>query len=709
MTITAPAKVIEGQDVVVDGKVITHPVYGQQFQGQTLVHYVPNKAEGILAFLSSGLVKGVGKKYAGLIVEAFGDDTLKVIEKEPHRLEGVKGIGKKRAQKIVKTVLEQRSYMSLLGHLKPLGVGNAVAMKLFKEFGPNAAHIAKSTPYRTTSIPGIGFRTADLLARAVGLSIDSPERIRAGSLYILDERCQIGGHTWLKLDEWVRSTHELLAERLDAPGSLSTDLVSQFLATDEELHHTVEIEHHNDVAYVAPRRLRHYEELIAAAIEMRADADVGSAVAFPPGMEDFLSPSQKAGVRGILSSNFSILTGGPGTGKTTTVKSILRAFQQSKKPDGTPWRIELAATTGKAAKKAEEATGVSAKTVHRLFGFGQREGDQGGRGWLHDKNNPLPADLVVIDEASMLDTYLTSITLNGLAPQTKLILVGDVDQLPSVGPGKVLRDLVNSGRVFVARLTEIHRQQEGSSIISVAHQINSGQLPQLASYQPSEISAGSDLFHIDARFIPQEAPENILQSIVDLAHRSLLDFTSKDIQILSPMRKGPIGVEALNKALQPILNPAFLESDPESLLKLGVYQASVGDRVMQTRNDYTNMIFNGDTGHIVDVDNEDGWVDIDFDDQIVRLNTHSDLAYLDLAYAQTVHKSQGSEYPLVIMPTSTSHYIMLSRENLYTGVTRAKKYLFLVGTTKALGIAVRRINENTRNTALPVRISAAFA
>lgn len=709
MDVTAPAKVIEGQEVVVDGSVIRHPTYGQQFKGQTLVHYVPNKAEGILAFLSSGLVKGVGKKYAGLIVEAFGDETLRVIEREPHRLEGVKGIGKKRAEKIVRTVTEQRSYMRLLAHLKPLGVGNAVAMKLFKEFGHNASHIAKTTPYRATTIPGIGFRTADLLAKAVGQAFDSDDRIRAAAVYVLDEQCQIQGHTWLVLAEWVSATHKLLSNRDDYQPSLNPAVIEEKLLADPEISKTVEIESWEGQQYVAPRRLRRYEEAIAKSLYERA-IHSGQATHVPVDSTvlEGLSPSQVEAAKGIVSTSTAILTGGPGTGKTTTTRTLLKIFRSAQKSDGSSWRIELAATTGKAAKKAEEATGVPAKTVHRLFGFGQREGAESGRGWLHHKGNPLPADLVVIDEASMLDTYILSVILDGIAPETRLLLIGDVDQLPSVGPGKVLRDLEQSGQVYVARLREVHRQAEGSNIIRVAHTINAGQVPQMPSEHFQKLPVAYDWANRDATFVPAEDADTI-HSIITGIVTSLAEAHPVDhIQVLTPMRKGPIGVEAINKSIQGILNPQFRQASDDDLLQLGSYKAAVGDRVQQTRNDYTNMIFNGDRGIIQSIDKEEGWVDIEFEDKVVRLNVHSDLAFLELAYAQTVHKSQGSEYPIVIMPVSTSHYVMLSRENFYTGVTRAKNTLIVVGTTKAMGIAVRKVNESQRNTALPYRIAQQF-
>lgn len=704
MTITAPTRVAEGQDVVIDGKVVRHPKFGQQFQGQTLVHYVPRNAEGILAFLSSGLIKGVGKKYAGLIVEAFGDDTMKVIEKEPHRLEGVKGIGKKRAQTIAKAVVEQRSYMMLLAYFKPLGVGNATAMKVFKEFGPSAVQVAKTDPYRITAIPGIGFLTADLLARNTGIAPDDPTRIRAAALHVLDETCQINGHTWLSVEDWVSSTRALLVDRIDTPALVTPQIVGDFLQADPELRKTIEIESGPDGNgdYVAPRRLRHYECVIAKALYERSIEPCTAVVRPHPGYFESLSPSQRTATQVGLSKNTVILTGGPGTGKTTTAKALIASYTSSTKPDGSPWRIELAATTGKAAKRAEEATGLPAQTVHRLFGFGQRESSESQRGWKYHSDNPLPADLVIIDETSMLDTYLASVVLSGLAPATRLLMIGDADQLPSVGPGKVLRDLIDSDRVTVARLTEVHRQAEGSLIINAAHSINAGRVPLL----PKANQSLDNLFDQDAAMIISDEADQVLAEIIRVVEAGVKTLGADAVQILSPMRRGPIGTEAINRAVQAIFNPGIVGAT--KLIRIGGMEGTVGDRVMQTRNDYTNMIFNGDTGYIRAIADDDGWVEIDFEGRSVQLNTSTDLTYLEMAYASTVHKSQGSEYQMVVMPISTSHFIMLSRENVYTGITRSKRYCVLVGTEKALGIAVRKVGEKQRQTALPLRIEAMF-
>lgn len=660
----------------------THPQYGQQFKVQTCETVLPATAHAIQKYLGSGLIKGIGPVMAGRIVKRFGEQALDIIEHQADRLSEVQGIGKKRIGMIRKAWEDQKAIRTVMIFLQGHGVSATYAAKIYKHYGNDSIAIVQDNPYRLAQdVWGIGFKTADRIAQALGITKDSPMRIDAGIIHVLHELAD-EGHVYFpeeplyaRAEEILETGRELLepglarlvAENrivLDAPGDLGRQV---YLA---KYHHCeTGTARRMSILISAPRNVRR--------------VDVDKALEWVQGRMGFsLALRQLEAVRGVLSGKVLVITGGPGTGKTTIIKSILDIFSRLTK------RVLLAAPTGRAAKRMSEATGHEAKTIHRLLEY-----SPGSGAFKQNEKHPLPVDLLVVDEASMIDQVLMYHLVQATPLGCVMVLVGDVDQLPSVGAGNVLRDIVASGVVPVVTLNEIFRQALDSSIIINAHKINAGRMPELQPRQDPE----------DFYFMHQEEPEQALQAIVNLVKNRIparfgLDPIN-DVQVLSPMHRGVVGAGNLNQALQDALNP----SGP--FIERGARKFRVGDKVMQIRNNYTKDVFNGDIGRIAKLDQETRELVVRFDGRDVAYE-FMELDELVLAYAATVHKSQGSEYPAVVMPVLTTHYIMLQRNLIYTAITRGRRLVVLVGTKKALAMAIRNNKTGKRFSNLDGRLRA---
>ena len=673
----------EGEVLRLEGRWSFHKRFGQQFEVEHYQVVTPTTAAGIERYLGSGLVHGIGPELASRLVRRFGERTLEIIEHEPKRLREVEGIGPKRQTQIVESYAAQKGLRELMVFLSQYGVSPTVGAKIHKAYGASAIAIVRDNPYRLASdIFGVGFRTADRIARSMGVEADSPQRAAAGVVYALQ---QLGddGHVCSPQDTLVAaacSALELQAERVER--AIEDQVGAEQLVRDEALP--------GRPVYLPP--LYGAEVGVARALARLA----GAKAPFPPirphkalqwveGRSGLaLSEGQKEAVRRAVASKLTVITGGPGVGKTTIVRCLVEIFRARR------LRLALGAPTGRAAKRLAEATGAEAMTIHRLLKFQPRTYE-----FAVNENDPLPADVVIIDEASMLDLLLTYHLVRALRPQAVLILVGDVDQLPSVGPGSVLRDIIASGVAAVVRLNEIFRQVASSLIVTNAHRINSGEMPHLTRRSDDE--------HHDFFFLRRDDPEEAADAILDLCSRRLPDRYGldpvSDIQVICPMHRGTVGAQTLNVRLQERLNPRGEQH------VVGGRTFRVGDKVMQIRNNYDKDVFNGDLGRVVAIEPSAGQARVQIDDREVAYGL-GELDELVPAYAITVHKSQGCEYPAVVVPVLTQHYMMLQRNLLYTAVTRGKRLVVLVGSHKAVAIAVRNNRIRERHTHLRERLAA---
>jgi exodeoxyribonuclease V alpha subunit len=677
------ADLTPGEAIVAHGWWQNNPKHGWQFQVLDYRTSLPATTQGMRRYLGSGLVKGVGPVMAGRIVDAFGEGTFAVIDATPERLTEVPGIGKVRAGRIAATWVEQRHIREVMTALQGYGVSTSLAVRIYKKFGDDSGRVVSQEPYRLArEVWGIGFKTADKIAQAVGIAPDAPERLQAGVLHALgtagDE-----GHTLLPERELVETAAELLgieAERLgESVEALlrAGDLVAAS-RTDTALR-LVALAPFARAESGLASRLVALAEAVADTRAARAFAAADWPAAFgwlatKHGIT--LAPEQEAGVRMALTSPVGILTGGPGTGKTHTLRAILTLARAKR------LRPLLAAPTGRAAKRMQEATGLDAGTLHRTLEL--RPGGKAGKG----PDTPLEADLVVVDEVSMLDALLANQLAKAVAPRTHLLLVGDPDQLPSVGAGDVLADLLRSGRFPVTRLTRIFRQGAGSGIAMNAARINAGALPRFGGNIP------------DCFFLPAEDPTGAAATAVEVVARRLprrYGFAPGEVQVLAPMHRGEAGVGALNALLQERLNPAK-EGVAEARGGGRVYRP--GDRVLQLRNDYTLEVFNGDLGTVRAIDATEQEVAVELDDGRVVQYPFASLYSLTHAYAISIHKAQGAEFPAVVIPLVTAHAALLGRTLLYTAFTRARRLVVIVGQLKALSMAVRDWRRAPRYTAL---------
>lgn len=673
----------------------THPVYGEQFVIENYREERPATIEGIRKYLGSGLIKGIGPVTATRIAEHFGPYTLEVIEENIGRLVEVPGVGPKRVKIIAQAWEAQKHIKEIMLFLQSHGVSTRLAVKIYKTYGDEAIQIVNDDPYRLArDIYGIGFITADKIARNLGIEPDSTARIQAGLEYVLNTLAD-EGHVYAPRPHLVQETAKLLGVPTE-----KVDVQIEVLAGEERLHLDKEIASGADdpakamVVYLIP----FYRAEVGVARQIRALADkpgkYSSLAEFQTvdwekafaylQQKDQLSLAERQieAVKMALTEPVSILTGGPGTGKTTTIKSILRLLEAKRK------RVLLAAPTGRAAKRLAETTGQEAKTIHRLL-----EVDPGaGFSFKRNRENPLEADMLIVDEVSMIDLILMNNLLKAIRPGTHLLLVGDADQLPAVGAGNVLRDMIASGQIPTMRLSVIFRQAQQSTIIQNAHRINAGKTPLF----PKEKT--------DFYFFGQADPDEAAHLMVDIvANRIPGKFGAdprRDIQLLSPMHRGSVGVGNLNQLLQAKLNPPQPDL-PQYQAGSRLYRA--GDKVLQLRNNYDRDVFNGDVGFIEQIDLEEGVATIRFEERLVGYEL-SDLDEVTLAYAMSVHKSQGSEYPIVVMPMLTQHYLMLQRNLLYTAITRAREMVVLVGTRKAIAIAVRNNRVDQRWSGLAQRL-----
>jgi len=675
-----------GESLKLTGKWVQNKRFGEQFQVESFEVTVPVTLQGIQRYLASGLIQGIGPIMSERIVEKFGLDTLEVIEKKPERLSEVEGIGPIRISMIRKAWVEQKEIKEIMIFLQGHGVGAAYSAKIYKQYGDQSIEMVRENPYRLArDIYGVGFITADKIAQNLGIDRNSLIRAKAGLLYVLNELTE-EGHVYYPETQLIHKAKEIL--RVDEEIVI---LAVRELSKEKELFlEDLDPEGHLRAAYLAPFYVA--ETGVAQRLINLKESPSNIRPIHPEKAIEWvqqklsieLAQRQKEAVLLAATSKVLIITGGPGTGKTTLITAILRIFQQLK------LRILLAAPTGRAAKRMNEATGWEAKTIHRLLEYSPHKGD-----FKKDQDDPLEADVVIIDEASMVDTLLMYHLLKAIPSHAHLILVGDVDQLPSVGPGNVLKDIIRSGKFTVVRLSEIFRQAQESMIVVNAHKVNQGELPVLKEIDPPEKT--------DFQFIQEEDPEKILQNILDLCSERIPgDFrfhALREIQVLTPMHKGTIGVTNLNIELQKRLNPG------QSGITRGAWTFRSGDKVMQIVNNYDKDVFNGDIGWISRIDPEEREVTIDFDGRLVPYD-YSDLDEVVLAYAVSVHKSQGSEYPVVILPVVTQHYMLLQRNLIYTGITRAKKMVILIGTKKALAIAIRNNKPQRRYTLLSERLTA---
>ena len=667
-----------GETVRCFGEWKNHLIHGRQFEVAYFKVEAPADIIGIRKYLGSGLIKGIGPKYAGRIVDRFGTDTLAIIENSPEKLLEVTGLGAKRIEKIKGCWQNQRSIRDVMIFLQTYGVSPAFAQKIFKRYGDQSISKVKENPFTLAQdIFGIGFRTADLLAQKMGIPKDSAQRLDAGIEYVLSQLSN-EGHVCYPVDAFLPEAQKILEADLKQIEERLNNLQQEGRIELKDL-----IEEGKKRRFVWLRSLflaemgiaRELQRLKKGDCQLRS-IDVEKAVIWVQDqLKIELASHQKQAVAGAVSGKLHIITGGPGTGKSTITNAILTITHKLTQ------KILLAAPTGRAAKRMSEITRFKASTIHSLLEFDFKAG-----GFKRNRENPLDCDLIIIDEASMIDTFLMYSLLKALPSHTRVIFVGDIHQLPSVGPGNVLKDMIASFCLSVTTLTEIFRQAQGSAIITNAHRINRGIFPRLYNGQDS------DFF-----FMECQENQDVLNTIVKLVSQRLPNRygfnPTADIQVLAPMKKGMIGTENLNQTLQNILNPKEM-----ALFRSG-YKFQVGDKVMQIRNDYKREVFNGDIGYIQSIDPEEQQVIVRFEERDV-IYDYSDLDELVLAYAISIHKFQGSECPCVVMPVHTSHFMLLHRNLLYTGITRGKKLVILVGTKKALAIAVKKDDVQKRHTSL---------
>ncbi len=666
------AVIAAGEWVTASGEWVNDRAHGQQFKARFLRTSAPTSIDGIEKYLGSGMIRGIGPVYAKKMVKAFGDRVFDVIEAEPARLREVTGIGAVRAARITTAWADQKTVREIMVFLHSHGVGTARAVRIFKTYGTDAVQVMSENPYRLArDIRGIGFKTADAIAQRLGIARTAMIRVRAGISYALTEATN-AGHCGLPLEELL----PLAAELLEVEAALVQTALDLELAEG-----TVVADHVGDTRCIFLAKLHRAERAIAETL-LRLSS---GALPWPPidteralpwieartGLA--LAESQAEAIRLALRSKVLVITGGPGVGKTTIVNAILRVLAAKDTV------LQLCAPTGRAARRMTEATGMPARTIHRLLETDPRAG-----GFKRDEHNPIDCDLLVIDESSMVDVLLMQALLAAVPGHAALLIVGDIDQLPSVGPGQVLADIIGSGAVPVVRLTEIFRQAAESRIIVNAHRVNRGLLPDLA--RPD---GDSDFY-----FVPADEPETAVARVVQLVktripHRFGFD-PIRDIQVLCPMNRGGVGARSLNIELQAALNPAG-----EKKVERFGWTFAPGDKVMQIENDYDKDIFNGDIGYIDDVDPAAAELVASFDGRPVTF-LFGELDSLVPAYAATIHKSQGSEYPAVVIPLLTQHYAMLQRNLLYTGITRGKKLVVLVGQKKAVAITVKNVSGRRR-------------
>ena len=681
--------VFPGQVLHMQGLWEMHPRFGKRFNVQSHTRVLPQSKRAIKKYLSSGLIDGIGPALADRIVKRFGEATLKIIEDSPKELLKVEGIGPKRLELITRAWEEQREISSVMILLKDHGLGTGLGFKIIRRYGNRALSVITENPYRLArDIPGIGFKTADKIARQMGFSHSSSQRIEAAIVFRLGTLAE-KGHVYYPLEGLINSCRDLLgvdeaeiSRSVNALASHGEVVIEQVEGPGSK----ISTKQHQAV-YL--KKYHSAEKAIAAHVKRLMAGDAG-----PPsidarkaiewvkarlGME--LVARQIEAVAKALAHKMLIITGGPGTGKTTIIKAIAEIYKAKKAT------VLLAAPTGRASKRMEQATAMEAKTIHRLLEFSWERG-----GFARDENNPLQADLIIVDEASMIDVSLMAHLLQAIPSKARLVLVGDVDQLPPVGPGNTLRDMINSGTIPVVRLIEIFRQATKSLITVNAHRINRGQMP----VTPSHGQGVQDFY-----FIEQHDPQEVLKTVLELVCKRIPKRFSldpkTDIQVLCPMHRGIVGTQELNQVLQRALNPYGQG------IQVGSRRYSVGDKVMQIRNDYEKEVFNGDIGYVEHVDTGAGEIIVRFESREVSYRL-TELDDLTLAYAISVHKSQGSEYVCVVLPMVSQHYLMLQRNLLYTAVTRARNLLVIVGSRKALHTAISNERPSRRYTLLARRL-----
>jgi exodeoxyribonuclease V alpha subunit len=692
-----------GESLRLEGEWTTHQQYGRQFKVERCQQVLPATVEGIKKYLGSGLVKGVGPVTAARIVQRFGADTLHVLDEEPRRLREALGVGKKRAAAIAKAWEEQKHIREVMLFLSSHGVTTGLAVKIYKTYGDDALSVVQSDPYRLArDIWGVGFKTADKIARDLGLPPDAPSRVQAGVAYALGQQAD-EGHVYAPEPDLTKEAAELL----EVPPELVAGAI-EALDCEEIVHRETLVYppplscppfHGGDrggasvretrAVYLAPfyyseigvtNRLRALVKSPATRLLPFRSVDWDTLLAqVTRGSDVELSAEQREAVRAALTHKVTVLTGGPGTGKTVSVRTVIGALE------ALGCRYALCAPTGRAAKRLSEATDRPAKTVHRLLEYSPLDG------FRRNEENPLDVDCLIVDESSMLDLLLTNHLLKAVDPAAHVLFVGDVDQLPSVGAGDVLRDIIGSDRAAVVRLTTIFRQAADSGIVVNAHRINRGEFPFLNEYGD---------FYFFSKEDPEEAADLLVDVVVQRVPEKFGFDPLEDIQVLAPMYRGACGVSNLNARLQEALNPA-LPQKPER--RLGGWLFRVGDKVMQIRNNYLKEVYNGDIGKITDVDTEGQTLTVSIDGQAVVYDW-GEADELVHAFAVSVHKSQGSEYPAVVIPVLTQHFLLLQRNLFYTAITRAKRLVVLVGTRRAIAIAVKNSKVRERHSGLSVRL-----